>query len=161
MEQMTYFFIVISPVSCCYFIFCCHKWFNSSKSVRRKARLQQCPSVPSRNQKKTSLKLLRNISFQDHVAMLGDDDGDTSHQRKKLRMEIKDHLNVGGVCGNILRSMKIPLKGDEEYEWHFLHPCAFLSEACKLCPLLGDMVKGNGGPRVVIYMDEIKPGNVF
>lgn len=120
--------------------------------------MSQCPLKKS---KKTSLKLLRNISFQDHVAMLGDDDGDTSHQRKKLRMEIKDHLNVGGVCGNILRSMKIPLKGDEEYEWHFLHPCAFLSEACKLCPLLGDMVKGNGGPRVVIYMDEIKPGNVF
>lgn len=120
--------------------------------------MSQCPLKKS---KKTSLKLLRNISFQDHVAMLGDDDGDTSHQRKKLRMEIKDHLNVDGVCGNILRSMKIPLKGDEEYEWHFLHPCAFLSEACKLCPLLGDMVKGNGGPRVVIYMDEIKPGNVL
>ena len=49
---------------------------------------------------------------------------------------------------------------EEDYEWHFLHPCALLRELCKLCPLLGDLILENGGPRIAIYMDEIKPGNV-
>ena len=157
---MKCFFTVICTVFSCYSIFCGHKWFNSSKKCLEEGSPPAMSRCPFKNQK-TPLKSLRNIAFQDHVAMLGDDDGDTSHQRKKLRRHIKHHLNVDGVCGNSLRSMKIPLKGNEDNEWHFLHPCAFLSEACKLCPLLGDMVKGNGGPRLVIYMEEIKPGNVL
>ena len=62
--------------------------------------------------------------------------------------------------GSIMRSMKIPL-GNAEYEWHYLHPCALLSEVCKRKPEFGDFVKGKGGPRLCVYMDEIKPGNIL
>ena len=114
------------------------------------------------SKRKTSwLKLNGNVSFQDYVDMLGDDDCDASHQ-KKIRREVNQNLNAEGPCGKILRSMRIPMENDDEdYEWHFLHPCALLRELCKLCPLLGDLILENGGPRLAIYMDEIKPGNVL
>ena len=115
------------------------------------------------SKRKTSwLKLNGNVSFQDYVDMLGDDDCDASHQKKKIRREANQNLNAEGPCGKILRSMRIPMENDDEdYEWHFLHPCALLCELCKLCPLLDDIILENGGPRIAIYMDEIKPGNVL
>ena len=72
------------------------------------------------SKRKTSwLKLNGNVSFQDYVDMLGDDDCDASHQ-KKIRREVNQNLNAEGPCGKILRSMRIPMENDDEdYEWHF------------------------------------------
>ena len=113
------------------------------------------PPVKEGKRKISSLTVPDNVSFQDHVRISGE-----NLNRQHIRTEMKDALDTGGSWGNVMKSMKIPL-GDEEYEWHYLHPCALLSEACKRQPSFGDLVKGMGGPRLCVYMDEIKPGNIL
>ena len=108
--------IVVAIAIVCYFFL-----GRQSFGFWYSGRLASMPSKPK--------KLPRNLSLQDHVALLGDDQLDPGHQRKKLRMELLKPLSIERECGALLRSMTVTL-GDKSYEWHYLHPCALLIELC-------------------------------
>ena len=108
----------------------------------------------------STLRLPQSCSFQDYVALLGNDGCDASHQAKKIRIEMKEPLLAQGPCGAIMRSMKVQVR-DDAIDWYFLHPASLLHELTKRCSRLGDLVQGGGKARIRIYMDEIKPGNVL
>ena len=131
-------------------------------SLRRLASLLVLLMVVKRLvEKQQTRRIPLHCSLGDQVAFLGDKDRDDGHQRKKIRAEMKDPLTAEGVCGPIMRSMKIPLDDDSEIDWWFLHPCAFLHELCKKCPRLGDLLGSVDKHKISVYMDEIKPGNVL
>ena len=106
------------------------------------------------------LKLPRNVTFHDYVALVGDDDADEGHQCKKIRRCMNEILTQEGACGPILRSTDI-LVDQEVYQWHFLHPCAFVHALCHRQPALGDLLRKQQRLRLGFYMDGIKPGNVL
>ena len=131
-------------------------------SLRRLASLLVLLMVVKRLvEKQQTRRIPLHCSLGDQVAFLGDKDRDDGHQREKIRAEMKDPLTAEGVCGPIMRSMKIPLDDDSEIDWWFLHPCAFLHELCKKCPRLGDLLGSVDKHKISVYMDEIKPGNVL
>lgn len=112
-------------------------------SLRRLASLLVLLMVVKRLvEKQQTRRIPLHCSLGDQVAFLGDKDRDDGHQRKKIRAEMKDPLTAEGVCGPIMRSMKIPLDDDSEIDWWFLHPCAFLHELCKkYSPTLKNEIK--------------------
>lgn len=109
---------------------------------------------------KKGRKLPGNVSFRDHVALLGEDTVSNSWQRKQIRDEVIKDLQVQGPCGPIKQSIVLTVDGNP-FVWHYLQPAAFIHHLCQLQPRLGDLIRSNGGPRLAIYMDEIKPGNVL
>ena len=109
-------------------------------------------------EKQVCRKLPQNLSFQDHVATLGDPSLDAGHQRKKLRRELASDLVHEGLCGPIMRTFTLQLDG-EDWEWTYLCPVALLNKLCALQPRLGDLIQNT--PSVACYMDEVKPGNVL
>lgn len=117
-------------------------------------------SRPFQKSKSSTPALPANCSLQSYVTLLGDENADDGHQKKKLRSEIKRPLTMEGSCGPMMRSIKLQLE-KEEMEWHFVSPSAFLHEATKKCPQFGDLVRAVEKVRVGIYMDEVKPGNVL
>ena len=117
-------------------------------------------SQPFKKPKSSTPSLPTNCSLQSYVTLLGDENADAGHQKKKLRTEIKRPLTMEGSCGPMMGPIKLQLE-KEEMDWHFVNPCAFLHEATKKCPQLGDLVRAVEQVRVGIYMDEIKPGNVL
>ncbi|CAL1165746.1 unnamed protein product [Cladocopium goreaui] len=70
-------------------------------------------------------------------------------------------LEEGGMCGSILRSMKIPCNDTGSVDWHYLHPCALLHAFSKRRPEFGDLLRNAETHRICVYMDEITPGNVL
>ena len=109
-------------------------------------------------EKQVCRKLPQNLSFQDHVATLGDPSLDAGHQRKKLRRELASDLVHEGLCGPIMRTFTLQLDG-EDWEWTYLCLVALLNKLCALQPRLGDLIQNT--PSVACYMDEVKPGNVL
>ena len=57
--------------------------------------------------------------------------------------------------------MKIDLDNANSVSWHYLHPCALLHAFSKRRPEFGDLLRHVETQRVIIYMDEITPGNVL
>lgn len=102
-----------------------------------------------------------SVSISAEVHMSGGD-GSFSHQRKRIRDEMTDVLlEEGGMCGSILRSMKIPCNDTGSVDWHYLHPCALLHAFSKRRPEFGDLLRNAETHRICVYMDEITPGNVL
>lgn len=104
-------------------------------------------------------RLPGNVTFRDYAAMLGED---ASHRvyRQKIRDDVIKDLQVTGPCGKIKQSTVLTVEGNP-FLWHYLQPCALINRLCQLQPRLGDLIRSNGGPRLAVYMDEIKPGNVL
>ena len=123
-----------------------------------KARLQN--KYPLRKQDVKLKKIPKNLSFSDHVALLGDDDLDHRGQRKAVRGELAKALECKGPCGPIKRSLSLNIDG-QAWDWPYLCPIALLNKLCSLQPRLGDLIRSGTGPSLAIYMDEIKPGNVL
>lgn len=123
-----------------------------------KARLQN--NYPLRKQDVKLKKIPKNLSFSDHVALLGDDDLDHRGQRKAVRGELAKALECKGPCGPIKRSLSLNIDG-QAWDWPYLCPIALLNKLCSLQPRLGDLIRSGTGPSLAIYMDEIKPGNVL
>ena len=103
-----------------------------------------------------------SVSISAEAHMSGEASGSFSHQRKRIRDEMTNVLvEEGGMCGPILRSMKIDLDNANSVSWHYLHPCALLHAFSKRRPEFGDLLRHVETQRVIIYMDEITPGNVL
>ena len=136
------------------------KWDGSPPvSARRMGRLDLSSRYPlKKEQKKRAHKLPQNVSFQDHVALLGDPSKDSGNQRKKLRQELATDLLSDGPCGPIMRSLTLQIDG-KEWKWRYLCPVALLNRLCTLQPRFGDLIQE--GPSLACYMDEVKPGNVL
>ena len=121
------------------------------------------PNMPCQPFKKaktiSSIRMPQNVSFKDHIALLGDG-GDAGHQTKKIRQEMASFLTCDGPCGQIMRSMEV-MVGDKPYKYPFLHPCALLQHLCKVRPGLGDIIRESEKLKIALYMDECKPGNVL
>ena len=95
-------------------------------------------------------------------AQMSAGEGSEACQRKRIRHEMTDALlEEGGVCGPIVRSMKIPCKDGGSVDWQYLHPCALLPALSKKRPEFGDLLKNAETQRICVYMDEITPGNVL
>lgn len=108
----------------------------------------------------TARKLPRNVTFRDYVALLGNEGASDSHQRKKIRTEVTRDLESPGPCGKINGFLTLSVDG-VPFKWHYLQPAALVNRLCKARPAMGNLIQGNGGPSVAIYMDEMKPGNVL
>ena len=136
------------------------KWDGSPPvSARRMGRLDLSSRYPlKKEQKKRVHKLPQNVSFQDHVALLGDPSKDSGHQRKKLRQELATDLLSDGPCGPIMRSLTLQIDG-KEWKWRYLCPVALLNRLCTLQPRFGDLIQED--PSLACYMDEVKPGNAL
>lgn len=106
------------------------------------------------------VRIPQGCSLRDYVALKGDDECDAGHQAKKIKKDLTQPLVNQGLCGAIMRAMKIQVKNDT-IDWYFLHPVSLLHELTKRCSKLGDLVKSGGKARICVYMDEIKPGNVL
>ena len=88
--------------------------------------------------------------------------GSQSHERKRIRDEMTDTLlEEGGLCGSIMRSMKIPCKDGGSVDWQYIDPCALLRALSKKRPEFGDLLKNAETQRICVYMDEVTPGNVL
>lgn len=107
-------------VICLLFVF----WFNmvqssveGSASTKKQLLEEGSPStkncfgrLASKNMSsRPFIRLPRNVSFGDYIELLGDDEHDDTHQRKKLRMQIRDPLLAEGRCGQLLRSMEVTM----------------------------------------------------
>ena len=160
-------------VICLLFVF----WFNmvqssveGSASTKKQLLEEGSPStkncfgrLASKNMSsRPFIRLPRNVSFGDYIELLGDDEHDDTHQRKKLRMQIRDPLLAEGRCGQLLRSMEVTMHDGKKYQWHYVDPKALLSQLTKEHPEIGDHLKSvDTTVQLAFYMDEIKPGNVL
>ena len=98
-----------------------------------------------------------SVSISAQAAM-SEGKGSQSHKRKRIRHEMTDALSEeGGVCGSIVRSMKIPCKDGGSVDWTYMDPCALLRALSKF----GDLLKNVETQRLCVYMDEVTPGNVL
>lgn len=75
--------------------------------------------------------------------------------REGLRRRLQED---SGPCGRVLDCLTVPIDG-QPWQWHILRPAALLDRLCSINNKFGDLVAATDN--VVMYADEIKPGNVL
>jgi hypothetical protein len=85
----------------------------------------------------------------------------TTGTRRKLTEAVTNHGTTDTPYGTVLQSMKLPLA--KLPRWSYVHPIALLYHLAMISAAFADMMEScvtPGAPvRVVIYIDEICPGN--
>ena len=84
-----------------------------------------------------------------------------SGARRKLSRAMSDHANVSTPYGTVIQQMRLPLR--KLPLWDYAHPLALMYHLAKISTAFGDLMAESVVPgvpmRVVIYIDEICPGN--
>jgi len=84
-----------------------------------------------------------------------------SGARRKLSRAMSDHANVSTPYGTVIQQMRLPLR--KLPLWDYAHPLALLYHLATISTAFGDLMAESVVPgvpmRVVIYIDEICPGN--
>lgn len=88
---------------------------------------------------------------------------DEQSLKRKMQTAVEEHSKATTDYGPLVQKIKI---GDSKLEdWEVCHPCAFLAYMSSISATFCDVLKGcmaNGRPlRLVIYGDEMIPGNPF
>ena len=100
-----------------------------------------------------------------HEDVLRSSSGVTSvrHLRRTLHDASASHAAARTPYGSVVQSLQLETDGGS-FAWHFLHPAAMLYYICLTIPRFAQFLKSSlasGQGRVVIYADEIRPGNVL
>ena len=87
--------------------------------------------------------------------------GMASGVRRKMSQAVGDHANASTPYGKVIQQMSLPLT--KLPLWDYVHPMALLYYLALISTAFGDMMAESAVPgvpmRVIIYIDEICPGN--
>ena len=87
--------------------------------------------------------------------------GMASGVRRKMSQAVGDHANASTPYGKVIQQMSLPLT--KLPLWDYVHPTALLYYLALISTAFGDMMAESAVPgvpmRVIIYIDEICPGN--
>ena len=106
------------------------------------------------------------VTFSDAAVVAGNDDVSHRHARRQERDKVLNVAQEENLCGSILASMEVPLEGEQKaYTWYFLNPMALIFKMASIRPEFGDLLHKacvqDGYMDLVLYFDEIKPGNIL
>ena len=87
----------------------------------------------------------------------------TEHIRKDIAKSALEVASASTPFGPVLQEITLPT--DPPFRWEIIHPLAAIYMLSKVSPafaaIMGQCIDSHRKQRIVIYVDEAKPGNVL
>jgi hypothetical protein len=114
--------------------------------------------------KHTKTSMIKMLIDLRAAGAINDDDGSAGSERslrRKLQHAVEEHSKAMTPYGPVVQKNRL----SNGFEWEYCHPCAFLwymsQISSNFCTIMRDSVADGRPARLVIYADEMIPGNPF